>query len=186
MSCRPVEHTWKACCLQHHSYIGFWLRFFHCLVLVINSWDSTSIIMTRLCTGKSRIWILAGAKGHFSKMSKPALVPTHLPVQLVLGAVSLGVEWPGHETNHLPPYSAKVNFEWRYTSTPPTCLCGLYRDNFAFTFSILELILCSQWCDTFISVEPGSLATYVRKLFYNCVQCVCIYLLLHKQLMKWY
>lgn len=176
MSCRPIEHTWKACCLQHHSCVGSWLRFLHCLVLVTNSWNSTSIIMTGLCTGESGVWILAGAKGHFPKMLKPVLVPTHLPVQLVWGAVSLGVERPGHETNHLPLSSAKVKFEWRYTSTPPTCLCGLYRDNCAFTLSILELILCSQWCNIFICVEPGPLATYVRKLFYNCVQYVCIFI----------
>ena len=61
--------------------------------------------MARLCTGKS------GAKGHFPKMSKPVLVHTHLPVQLVWRAVSLGVGWSGHEGNHSPPFSAQVKFE---------------------------------------------------------------------------
>jgi len=153
MSCRPIEHTWKACCLQHHSCVGSWLRFFHCLVLVINSWDSTSSIMTSLCTGESGVWVLAGAKGHFSKMPKPALVPTHLPVQLVLGAASLGVEWPGHETNHLPP-TAKFRNEWCYTSAPSTCLHGVHRNNYTFTIRPDESSYCLG-CDAVYGAEQN-------------------------------
>jgi hypothetical protein len=35
--------------------------------------------------------------------SKPALGPTHPPIQWVPGALSLEVKRPGHEGNHLPP-----------------------------------------------------------------------------------
>jgi len=171
VSCRPIEHTWKACCLQHHSCISSWLRFFHCLVLVINSWDSTSFIMTRLCTGESGVWILAGAKGHFCKMSKPAVVPTRLPVQLVLGAVSLGVEWPGCETNHLPPSSAQVKFEWRYTSCVPLWLIQgqlcpyLQYSGVNFVFPVMWYIyMC--WTRSF---------SHLCKEI-NCVQYVCIFI----------
>jgi hypothetical protein len=37
-----------------------------------------------------------------------ALGPTQPPIQLVPGALSLGVKWPGREVDHLPPYSADV------------------------------------------------------------------------------
>jgi len=40
--------------------------------------------------------------------STPALGPTHPPVQWVPGALSLGVERPGREADHLPPSSAEV------------------------------------------------------------------------------
>jgi hypothetical protein len=33
----------------------------------------------------------------------------HPPIQWILGALSLGVKWPGGETDHSPPISAEVN-----------------------------------------------------------------------------
>jgi len=41
-------------------------------------------------------------------MSRPVLEPTKPPMQRVLGAVSLGLKWPGCETNHRRPSSADV------------------------------------------------------------------------------
>jgi hypothetical protein len=44
--------------------------------------------------------------------------------EIYLGALSLGVKQLGHEADHSPPSSAKVN-AWSYTSTPPICLHGM-------------------------------------------------------------
>jgi hypothetical protein len=41
-------------------------------------------------------------------VSRSALGPTQPPNQWVLGPLSPGVKWPGHETDHSPPSSAKV------------------------------------------------------------------------------
>jgi len=35
---------------------------------------------------------------------------------------------PGREVNESPPYSAEVEYERKYTSTPPVCLHGLDRE----------------------------------------------------------
>jgi hypothetical protein len=37
----------------------------------------------------------------FTTVSRLTLGPTHLPVQWVPGALSLGVKWPGREADHL-------------------------------------------------------------------------------------
>jgi hypothetical protein len=44
----------------------------------------------------------------FSIKFKPALGPTHLPIQWVPGALSPRVKWPGCEADHLPPTNAEV------------------------------------------------------------------------------
>jgi hypothetical protein len=54
-----------------------------------------------------------------------ALGPTQPPIQWVPGALSLGVKWPGCETDHSPPSSAKVKNTWSYTSTPTISLHGV-------------------------------------------------------------
>jgi hypothetical protein len=48
-----------------------------------------------------------------------------LPIQWVLGALSLGVKWPGRVANHSPPSSAEVKNAWSYTLTPPIHLHGV-------------------------------------------------------------
>jgi hypothetical protein len=53
---------------------------------------------------------------HFSTSSKPVLGPTQPPIQRVLGDLSPGLKWPGHETDHSPPTSADVTKTWIYTS----------------------------------------------------------------------
>jgi hypothetical protein len=45
---------------------------------------------------------------HLSTASRTALGPTHLPIQWVPGALSLGVKRPGREADHSPPSSAEV------------------------------------------------------------------------------
>jgi hypothetical protein len=40
--------------------------------------------------------------------SRPALGPTQPPMQWVPGALSLGVKWPGRETDHSPPSSTEA------------------------------------------------------------------------------
>jgi hypothetical protein len=50
-------------------------------------------------------------------MSRVALGPTQPPIQWVPGALSIGVEWPGHEAVHSPQSSAKVKNAWSFTST---------------------------------------------------------------------
>jgi hypothetical protein len=60
----------------------------------------------------------------FSMSFRPDLGPTQPPIQWVLGALSLGVEWQGHEADHSPPTSVKVKKLWTYTSAPP-CLHGV-------------------------------------------------------------
>jgi hypothetical protein len=45
---------------------------------------------------------------HHVTASKTALRPTQPPIQWVPGALSMGVKWPGRESDHSPPSSAKV------------------------------------------------------------------------------
>jgi hypothetical protein len=64
------------------------------------------------------VQVLAGGGNFFTTTSRSALEPIQPPTQLVPGALSLGVEQPGHEDDHSPPSSAEVNNMWSYTSTP--------------------------------------------------------------------
>jgi hypothetical protein len=55
----------------------------------------------------------------------------------MLGALSLGVKWLGHEADHSPLSSAKVKNVCSYTSSPPYVFMMWslvkHRDNFTFT-----------------------------------------------------
>jgi hypothetical protein len=62
-------------------------------------------------------------------MSRMALGPTQPPIQWVLGSLSLGVKWPGHEADHSPPSTAEVKNAWSYTSIPPMHLHGVVLSN---------------------------------------------------------
>jgi hypothetical protein len=44
----------------------------------------------------------------FTAAFRPTLGPTHLPIQWVPGALSVGVKGPGREPDHSPPSSAEV------------------------------------------------------------------------------
>ena len=80
----------------------------------------------------------------FSKTSKPALGPTHLPTQWVPGAISPGVKRPGRDVNHLPPSTAEVKNEWSYTSAPPICLHGVDEHNFILAFLFNDAVGSSE------------------------------------------
>jgi hypothetical protein len=41
------------------------------------------------------------------------------------------VQWPENKDNQSPPSRAKVKKEWSYTSTPPTLILGMDRENVA-------------------------------------------------------
>jgi hypothetical protein len=41
---------------------------------------------------------------------------------------------PGCEVDHLPLTSSEVKNKWSYTSAPPICICGMYKDFFFFGF----------------------------------------------------
>jgi hypothetical protein len=61
----------------------------------------------------------------FTTASRMALGPTQPHIQWVLGALSLGVKWPGCEAEHSHPSSAEVKNAWSYISTPPTGFHGV-------------------------------------------------------------
>jgi len=44
----------------------------------------------------------------FTTAHRTAPGPTQSPIQLVPGALSLGIKWPGREADHAPPSSAQV------------------------------------------------------------------------------
>jgi hypothetical protein len=72
----------------------------------------------------------------FFNTSKPALRPTQLPTQWLLGALFLVVQQPQHEAEHFPSSSTKVNNEWSYIYTSLVSLQGACRENFTFTLDI--------------------------------------------------
>jgi len=44
----------------------------------------------------------------------------------IFGRLTLGVKWPGHKVDHLPPSKAEVKNVWSYTSTTPVHLMVYY------------------------------------------------------------
>jgi hypothetical protein len=71
----------------------------------------------------------------FTTASRAALGPTLPPIQRVPGSLSLGVKWPGRETNHSPPFSAEVKkrmeLYFHSPNTPSWCGAQLkHRDDF--------------------------------------------------------
>jgi len=77
------------------------------------------------------VWFL------FTTIPRPALGPTQLPIQWLLGELSPRVKQLGHEADHSPPSSAKVKNTWSCTTIPTyifmvwcliehrICLCGV-------------------------------------------------------------
>jgi len=53
----------------------------------------------------------------FSKMSRPILGPTQVPVQ-VPAVLSVTVKQPGHKAGHSLPSNVEVTNEWSCSSTP--------------------------------------------------------------------
>jgi len=61
----------------------------------------------------------------FTIASRPALGPTYPPTQWVTGALSMGVNQPGHEANESPPLVARSKNAWNYNSNPPIRIHGM-------------------------------------------------------------
>jgi hypothetical protein len=93
-------------------------------------------IVTRLQAGRFGVRIPAGAMYFFSKISRPALGPTLSPIQWVPEAVFPGVKRLGREVDHSPPPGDELKNELSYTSTSPTCLHGVQRDNISLVNSM--------------------------------------------------
>lgn len=53
----------------------------------------------------------------FSKVTTPALEPTHPPIQCAPGALSLEIIEPRHQAEHSLLSNANIQNEWNYTST---------------------------------------------------------------------
>lgn len=69
----------------------------------------------------------------------------------------LGRKWLGREPVHAPPPSAEVRVERSYTSTPPTCLRGLDRDNITFTFTKKAILYIKFFSDPEIKTLCGTI-----------------------------
>jgi hypothetical protein len=61
----------------------------------------------------------------WESLSSPAALGPIRPHIQWLPGLSPGVKRPRREADHSPTSSADVKNEWKYTSTPPTCLHGL-------------------------------------------------------------
>jgi hypothetical protein len=89
-------------------------------------------------------WIIGGSipgRGweFFSSPPRPdrLWVSHYSPIQLLLGALSLGAKRSGRAAHHSPPSSADVKNAWSYTSTPPYIFMAwdllTNREKFTFT-----------------------------------------------------
>jgi hypothetical protein len=88
----------------------------------------------------------------FTTASRPILEPTQRPIQWVPAAVSVGVNWPGRETDHSPPSSAEVNNVWSYTPPPNTPPCGgdRLRENTGTVLPYFTLLYLTKWNTSFL------------------------------------
>ena len=76
------------------------------------------------------------------KISRPPLESTHPPIKSILGAVSLGIKWSGHEVDHLTQTSTVDKNKWGYTCTTPVAFIACLRTSL--------LPLCFSHVATFI------------------------------------
>jgi hypothetical protein len=61
----------------------------------------------------------------FSAVCRPTLWPIQSPIQWVMGALSLGVKWPGREADHFLLSSAEVKNGGAILLLPHTSSWGL-------------------------------------------------------------
>jgi len=59
----------------------------------------------------------------------------HPPFLAMVTGSFQGIRQSRREVNHSCPCSAKTKNVWSHTSTPPTCLHGVDRENITFTFT---------------------------------------------------
>jgi hypothetical protein len=107
-----------------HMFHNFDIAYGHAkqlVTLLINCWSQdrvSSWYSDWLRAGRPRGWGSGRVKNFlFFTSSRPALGSTQLPIQWVLGVLSLGVKRPGPEADHSPPVSTEVKKMWIYTST---------------------------------------------------------------------
>jgi hypothetical protein len=50
------------------------------------------------------------------------------PYSVGTGDLSMAVRRSGREADHSPPSSAEIKHKWDYTSIPPVCVYGVYRE----------------------------------------------------------
>jgi hypothetical protein len=75
--------------------------------ILLGIWDSSVGIVARLWAGPARVQFLVGTRDFiFSKMSRPALGPTH------------PIWWAKYEVDGLPLSRTKVKNEYNYIATP--------------------------------------------------------------------
>jgi len=86
---------------------------------------------TPLYAGISGILIPLGATvpHPLQRKSTPNMGLTQPPIKWVLGDLSLGVKWLGHEADHSLPPSAKDKSKWTYIPIPLKCLHVVHRNN---------------------------------------------------------
>jgi len=107
----------------------------HICIFVDGTWHNLDGVVTRLWGGRFGVWIPAGKRNFLiSRMSRPTLGPTQLPVPWVLWAVTAGVKRPDCTDRQWSASSAKVQHAWRKKSSPPVCVRGLYMDEFSYRF----------------------------------------------------
>jgi len=104
----------------------------------------------------------------FYNASRPALRSTELPIQWIVGAISLAVKWPGNEADYSHPSSAEVK-EWveLYLHSPnrPSWRGSQlnHRDNFTFPYiytyiyiyAPTHLTKCIAWSILISTLDVG-------------------------------
>jgi hypothetical protein len=82
-------------------------------------------------------------------MLRPALGPTHPPIQWVSGALSLGVKQTEREANHSPPSGTEFKNEWSCTFTfPYVFMVWCLKHSLPNTSNIILVISCCCQCQT--------------------------------------
>jgi hypothetical protein len=133
----------------------------------------------------------------FATASRPALGPTHSPIQWIPAALFREVKRPGRETDHCPPSGAEVENVWSYTSVPQYvfmawCLVK-HGDNFTFYLYFAEVTTVSHKCSDILvsasfftlrfcsgNVTRSGIPAWSNTQAYLCIKTLTIYFLMLK------
>jgi len=72
--------------------------------------------------------IQVGTKDFFFQNFQTDSADHSLSYSIGKKVLSRELKWTGHEVDHSPPSSSKVNNEWSYTFTLPLCFHGMERE----------------------------------------------------------